>query len=82
MSTATKEQIADKAWLDNLKYCICGYEVLDTELHKGCVVSGITRGIFTSYSGWKEYCLENGKRVSDYYSNNIPHFQQIPGQSK
>lgn len=82
MSTVTKEQMADKDWLDNLKYCLCGHEVLNTELHQGCVISGISRGLFTSYSGWKEYCLENGKRVAEYYRSSIPYAQQIPEQPK
>lgn len=78
MHTATLEEVRDEKWLNNLKICLCGNQVLDIKSHDPCIISGITRGLFETHSMWKEYCVENGKRVAEFYRNSLK--SRIPGK--
>ena len=74
--TATREQVANKEWIDNLTLCLCGNEVteLDSTTHEGCIISGIGRKVFADKRGWVEYCKKNGQRIAGYYrSGNCQH---------
>ena len=51
-------------------YCICGQKALEERSHRGCIESGVLRNIFTDIHGWREYCIENGKRIAPYYATN------------
>jgi len=65
-NTATIEQIFDEEWLENLRICICG-NIIQAETHEGCLISGISRGIFTDISGWRGCSKENGQRIAQHY---------------
>lgn len=67
-ATVTEEQTTTE-WLDNLKICLCGQTITDTNPtpHKGCLISGIARKLFTDLHGWEEYCKENGQRIASYH---------------
>ena len=71
METATIEEVSDENWLNNLKICICGKKVIDMKSHHPCIISGTERGIFKTHSAWKEYCIENGKRIAGFYRNSL-----------
>jgi hypothetical protein len=78
-ATVTQEQIT-KEWLDNLKICLCGQTITHTNPapHKGCIISGIARKLFTDLHGWEEYCKENGQRIAPYYNNSV-YNTSLPG---
>ena len=68
--STTQEQLPNKEWIENLKICLCGHTLSGVEsssIHKGCIISGIGRNLFTDKNGWIEYCKENGQRIAVYY---------------
>ena len=67
MSTLTSNELVNEMYLSSLRYCICGSQVQEEKEHRSCIVSGISRKIFTDIDGWKAYCLENGRRIASYY---------------
>ena len=67
MSTLTSTELMTEMYISSLRYCICGSQVKQDKEHDSCIVSGITRKIFTDVDGWKAYCLENGRRIASYY---------------
>jgi len=82
MYTATLEQTSNEEWLNNLEYCICGTQVTETHTHRGCLISGIERGIFKDSQTWKEYCKINGQRVAEHYRFSSRTMIRIPEPAK
>jgi len=72
MNCATVSEFTPE-WLNNLKLCLCGERVTKSGStpHRGCIISGIERKIFTDSFQWEEYCRENGQRIARFYQGSL-----------